>query len=366
LKTHWTDKMPKKPTPAELKDALGSFIVLDEVPIHVLDRSTIENAAKCPFLACAHSEGKINFPAVLHVGNEVHDALSRVSLAWIQSDGTYSPGELAEALTGELRGSRPDLQPDVIDACRASAWSWGQFLAHECHPGNILALDGGGEVDRSGQFAIDFSDLNVRATSEVDLLYSGPSPELLHEVDYKTGHKLHTAASVYHSFQFQFHAVLVFANFPEVNGLEVTIWNTRTNQRSYRVVFDRRKLPEYTARVRMAIQSHMTNVLPHTLDDPTDLPPTWPTWEKCSECEAAALCPAAGQDIGDVARDPVASLQRLIAAQAKVDGLAKALAAHVDATKQDIRAGSVCFGRNKPKSDRKAAAAVYEVKPDAE
>ncbi len=36
----------------------------------------------------------------------------------------------------------------------------------------------------------------MRVTSELDLLYEGPSIELIHEVDYKTGHKVFTAADV--------------------------------------------------------------------------------------------------------------------------------------------------------------------------
>jgi hypothetical protein len=343
----------RKPTPAEMQKAMSAFFIMDEEPaLTVLDRSTLENWSLCPFRASAQEAGKINFPAVLHTGNEVHDALSRVTRNWIESDGEFSPVQLRDELLAELRGSRPDLQPQVLEACRASAWNWASYLAANCHPGNILGFDGGEEIGKSGQLACDFEDLGVQVTSELDLLHAGPSEELLHETDYKSGHKFYTVASVAEAFQFQLHAVLVFANYPKVRGLEVTVLHTRTGQRSYRVVFDRKKVGDYTARIRMAVQAWATH---------RDNPPTWPTWEKCSTCEAAFLCPSAGQDIGDVARDPEGVLRQLVAAEAKRKAMVKTLAAHVDRTGKDIVADGVAFGRHKPKSDRKATAVMYEV-----
>lgn len=343
-------------TPQDRKDALRAFVDLpDDAGVTVIDRSELELWAECPFKASVHATGKVNFPAVLHVGNEVHDALSRTTRQWIETDGMIRPGELRDEVMAELRGSRPDLQPDVISAFAASAYSWAAFLAANCHPGNIIGFDGGDDLNRSGQLAIDFDELSVRPTSELDLLYSGPSPELLHEVDYKTGHTIYTAATVAHSFQFQLHALLVFTNFPNVRGLEVTVWNTRTNSRTYKVVFDRKRIGDYTARVKMAVQSWATN---------RDNPPPWPTWEKCSGCVAAALCPAAGHDIGDAAKDPVAVLRQLIASEAKSDALKKALTAYVDSRKTEIVADGVAFGRSKPPSNRKSPAALYKLAAD--
>lgn len=339
-------KAPKKETVLSFADEIQ-----DTPAPTVLDRSTLERWASCPWQAQAIADGRVTEQNdLLNAGNEIHDALSRTTRYWVESDGQVSPMDLQAELENDLRSSRPDVQPQVIAGMKASIYHWGQFL-HKIHPANVLGFDGGEPLNRSGQLALDFTGAGVRVTSEIDLLYSGPSIELLHEVDYKTGHLLHTAARVAESFQFQFHAVLVFANFPEIRGLEVTAWNTRTNNRSYRVVFDRKKEGEYKARVHAAVASWYQNQAD---------PPTWPAWDKCVLCPAAALCPVSGDDIKMVASNPHGALLQLAALEAKVTAWTKALAAVVDKDGRDIEVGGVAFGRAKPR-ERKANATVYKL-----
>ncbi len=347
----------KRPSKEEMAKSMASFIDFDIPSVTILDRSTLEAWGQCPFRASCLDRKLIDFPAVLHIGEEVHQAISRATHQWIESDGQLSPGELRDALIAELRGSRPDVQPQVLSACAASAWNWAAYLAANCHPGNILGFDGGDDLEKSGQLAADFEDLNARITSELDLLVSTDSPELVKVIDYKSGHKIHTAADAANSFQSHCHAFLVFLNYPDVRGVEYEFWNTASNRRTYKVTLDRKRMGDYSARMRMAVQSWATN---------QEERPCWPSWEKCSGCEAAALCPVSGQDIGDVARDPAAALNHLIAIEAKADALRKTLAAYVDSRGQEIQAGGVAFGRNKPPSGRKPTATVYEVKQSAE
>ena len=347
----------KKATPAEQRKALESLCPVEEGPaLTVLDRSTIERWAGCPWAAQAIESGRVNeWRYVMASGAEGHDALSRATLTWILSGGALSPSELANELETELRGARPDVQPDVLNAARYVIWPWAKFLS-KIHPLNIIGCDGGETLDppRSGQLSLDIEGVGVRVTSELDLLYSGPSIDLLHEVDYKTGHKQWTAGDVAASFQFQLHAVLVFANFPAVQALEVTIWNTRSNDQSYRVIFERRKEPEYRARLRMALQPWWE------FHGAGDGAPTWPAVEKCAMCSAAALCPVAGQDVKDAVADPLAVLAQLVAVEAKAKAIDKILAAQVDATGVDLELpDGTKFGRAYPASERKRPTKVY-------
>lgn len=353
----------KGPAPAELVEQLGSFIDFERPKsLHIIDRTSMQLAALCPFKAACYHASKTNVGEAAHVGSEVHAAFGRVTRAYVETNGDMYAGQLKTMLIQELQASRPDLQPMVISAAAASAWSWACYLK-DLNPSNILAFDGGEDIGKGGQFACDFKDLDVTATGELDFLHAGPAPKLLHYIDYKSGQGQHTAQSVANDFQFQTYSLLALENFPDVDAIEVSVWNTRTNRRTYPVVFDReRDLPRLNARVRMAIQSHCQNVTPFDIDDPANLPPQWPTAEKCQGCDAAYLCPVAGQPIADVAKDPVAALRQYIALDQKIDALSKALTAYADKSGNDIQDGSVRYGRNKPRSDKKPAASLYTLK----
>ena len=348
----------QKPTPAEHRKALDALLPLEESPLEVLDRSTIEGYAVCPFAAHAAEQKRVLVAnTILNAGIEIHDCLSRVTMAWIESGGAMNPVDLRNELETELRSSRPDVQPEVLDGCLASAWSWAQFV-HHIHPANILGFDGGEALTppRSGQLAIDFEGLGVRVTSELDLIWSDPRIEIGHWLDYKTGHKIHTATEAADAFQFQLHADLLLHAFPTWQAAKLIVWNTRRNQRAYEVTFDRSHQPEWRARVRNVLGARHEAMIEVAAGRNA---PCWPSLEKCSICDAALLCPEVTADVRDVAADPVAALGQLVAIDARRDALAKALAARVDADGRDIVGDGFGFGRSKPVGKRKAS--VYEI-----
>lgn len=334
-----------------------SFLQFDDAPVlTILDRTTAENWATCPWMAKAIEDRRVVcWPELPETGEQIHQCLSRAAIEWVRAEGNATPAELRDLIEAELLESRPDLQPGVIDGFKASVWSWSSFLAR-IHPDNILAMDGGGPVGKSGQLSIDFEDLDVRLTTELDLLYAGDSPEQLEELDYKTGWKVHTASDVKQSFQFCQHAASVFNTWKEVNSLRVRIWNTRANQPTYPVEFTRDKLPHYLTRLRAAVKTRR-----HEFEAPTP----WPTTEKCAWCLVAALCPVANEPLRSVATDPVGALSQLVAIEAKGDAIKKLLTAHVDKTKAEIVGDGIAFGRKKP-STRKSTATIYALEGDDE
>lgn len=339
----------ERPSKAEMAKTIDSFIDPIESDLPLLDRSTIERWASCPWAAKECEEGRAKIVGQAAVAGEaIHAALSAVTQGWIDSNGAQSPVDLRNDLEFELRRARPDLQPDVLKGCMPSAWAWSKFL-EGVHPGNILRFDGG-EGERCGQLAYDIPDLGVRVTSELDLLFSTPSPELLDEIDYKTGQKQHSVDDVAESFQFQLHGTLVFKNYPNVNALRIRVWDTRHNRLTYGVTFSRNRLADYEFRIRSALESRRRH---------WDKPPTWPTLEACRICPVAARCPVAEYPIK---AEPVELLRDLIAVRARADAIEERLSAHVDATGQDVRCNGVAFGRQKPKAERKSPATLYDVK----
>lgn len=335
-------------TKDEKRKTLDSFLDDEGPQLDIVDRSTLENW-DCPFKGKSIEEGRAAPVGILaEAGNAVHDAFAEVILEWIRSGGSIEPQDLRMDTEFALRHSRPDIQPEALRGGRPSIWSWTKFIS-ELLPENILRFDGGEKIGRGGQMAWDIPDLGIRYTSEIDLLFAGPSPVVLHEVDYKSGWRPWTESAVRDAFQFQSHAALVLQAYPAVECLSLEVWSTRANQRTYPVHFTRRQLPDFEARIRGMAELRRR----HYAD-----PPCIPWQEKCRTCPAAAICPVKTHPIGERPEDV---LRQLIAVEAHADALKDHLKAHVDATKQDVRCGDVCFGRSKPPSGRKPNAVLYTV-----
>lgn len=347
-------------TPAERRESLKSFVEVPGDDLETLDRSQLERWSVCPWSAKAIEDGRCKTVSLAaEAGEAIHQALATVTRTWVQDGDTYDTSwsardGLRTDLEFELRRSRPDLQPEVLAGMMPSLWAWAKFLS-EIRPGNVLAFDGGRDVGRSGQLAYDMPDLGARVTSELDLLYAcRETTELIEAVDYKTGHGSHDVYDVAGSFQFQMHAFLVLHHYPDVKALRMRVWDTRANRVTYAATFPRTRFTDYEWRVRSAVEVRRNN---------RGQPPTWPTTESCRVCPAAAICPVATYPIK---AEPAEVLRDLIAVEARADALRERLTAHVDATKQDIQADGVWFGRRKPASSRKPNATIYSVKENGD
>lgn len=324
--------------------------------MEVIDRSTLERWATCPRSAWLHSQGlarSVGRPA--HVGEESHKALGTTIHSWVMSGGTGGASFLRNEATDWLRQSRPDVQPAVLSGMMPSLSAWCDMIAR-IHPDNILAFDGGEEAGRGGMLAIDFPDLGIKLASELDLLYSGPAPTVLHEVDYKTGWRDWTINDVFESFQFQVHALLVFTAWPDVKTLEVSVWSTRHGRALAPVQFHQRRLEDYRTRVRMAIHKKRLN---ERLEDAAE---AWPTPTACGQCDAIAHCRDADLDAKAVAEDPAAAVIELDRLERKAAAMRSTLTSHVRSIGRDITAtNGVCFGTCKPKAIRTPTCDLYTI-----
>jgi hypothetical protein len=308
-------------TKEEKRKTLDAFSAYDDEPeLEIVGRSEAEAWATCPMQASLSEAGKEGpLPGFVETGEQVHQAFGKAIQAWIDTDGEIGPQGIRDALTQALRGSRPDLQPQVIAAARASIWSFAAELS-QVNPANILHFDGG-EDRQSGQLAMDLDTAGVRFTAELDLLWAGPAKGVLQLEDYKSGWRYFRGWDVFTSFQFQSYAVLILDNYPEAQAVECRVWNTRQGTKTYPVTFERDKLDNYLSRIHAALQSRYEH---------KDNPVPWPTVEKCERCHVARHCSASG-DVGAIAADPAAALREYIALGAKYGALGKMLTAHVKA-----------------------------------
>lgn len=330
--------------------------------IATLDRSTLERFATCPAQARYVETGAFGMAGeAAAVGSECHDAISRTIQAYLgnSSEGLQlRPRDIVSILERELTETRPDLQPQCIRAVRPMKWAIANLLATTA-PNNILGFDGG-EGKLSGQLARDVVLPNgtVRLTSELDFVRATRFPDALEEVDWKTGWANWSERDVRDSFQFQFHWWLVAENYPDIETLRVSIFNTRRGTISWAWDFGRDDLDAINTRVHMALREWYL----HRNTEP-EKAPTWPMREKCSICPCATACPAPDQDIRELLTDPDGYLVRTIGVSERLAAREKLLAGYVDYTGRDLvsEACGVAFGRNKPRTERKAPAAFYSV-----
>lgn len=326
------------------------WVVEESLP--VLDRSTLNDEANCPQQAALMRLGyAIRENEMLNSGIEAHEVFSLAVNEYVEMGGDVRPGSLVDAMVGAANFSRPDCQPSVIDAVRPSMWAIANFLCNDVHPNNILRWDGG-KGERSGQLAWDPGYPSVRLTAEIDLLYSGAAAKVLHSIDWKSGRAHWTATDVSKAFQFQMHAMLVFMNYPEVDCLEVSVWNTRSNQKTYPVQFERKNIDAYKGRViRAAVLWSKNRELP------IEKVEAWPSIEKCAECPVANHC----NRIHQKHRDPVNLLRDLIVLEGASDAIKKQLGGIVKSTGKDIIApNGDAYGQGKV-STRAKPNALYKV-----
>lgn len=313
-----------------------------------LDGSTIEAWMGCPYAAKQSETKRAIMPEIVEIGNEIHHALGMVVRLYCEH-APLEASELRQELERWLNNARPDVQPEVLRAAWPTVFSWCNFIAG-INENDILGFDGGEHVGRSGQISTEVDGIIL--TSEVDFLYRRASSEILYEIDYKTGHRFWDAQDVADSGQFQRHAILVFANWPHVNALECRVWNVRSNNRTYAVTFERRHLAEYIARVKTAVSNRFQYF---------DNPPTWPTYANCVRCNWAASCPATEGPIKDIAADPQGFVRSMQAVQARLDAMTDMATKYAD-KHGTIDCGDCAFGRDAPKTERRAPAKMYAKK----
>lgn len=322
-----------------------------------VDRSDLE-AVDCPSGMQFVRQGIVlNQSKAMDSGNAVHDAFSGATKSYVSSRGALNAQEVAGELQQNLLfDTRPDLIQDAWKGADPSVRGWSYFLT-KLHAENILRFDGG-EGDQSGQLAIDFPDFGLRPTSEIDFLHAGPSPEVIHEIDYKSGWKRWTAEDVANAFQFRFHALLILEAYPDIAAVDIRIWNTRFNDLTYGVRFRRDRDHEplmMEVRRRAELFARYRNKAP-------DQCPANPDHSRCLRCPAVSLC-VLSKHLAAPIVDPERYLLETSAMEKTVEARKELLAEAVRRSGRDIVArDGTCFGLDKPKANRKPSMSLYTAK----
>lgn len=320
----------------------------------IVDRSTLDAFVRYPYRARMVSTlGLVESSEPMEVGIAVHDCLASMTALHIEAGGLMAT-ELANRLEGGLAAINPALSNEINAAMRATTWAWSRYMS-VLPPSAIMRHDGG-EGDRSGQMAFEVN--GVLVTSEVDLMLATAAPEYVKVIDYKTGWGLWDEDDIESSFQFQLHAFLILANYPEVEQVGVAVWNTRVNRLTKFVRFSRENLNAYFRRVEAAVD-HWKACQGMATDDL----PCHPADEHCPTCPVLMQCRLAREEHKAT---PAELLKRLFILQQQEEVVTKLLKVHVEAGGCDVEADGLCFGANKPKSTRKPTMTLYKKGKDSD
>jgi len=231
-------------------------------------------------------------------GSEIHDLFKR-AFDECKNDINLVP----EWLVDNLPKIKPNIQPMAIRHARHAA-----VMISEYHV-NVIAVE-----HQVSLVVIPETDTSpaVIVTQKYDLLGSGL--DNLHVMDWKTGFKRLTNSEAAESFQAEFGAWLLFQQEPykEINTIHwwyfETMWGTKAYAR-----FDRNeehpRLPGLTT--EKAIQGRIVSAVALFRNNCKD---PWPLPYNCCWCDMIQFCPAANMDAKEIADDPKAYVDQMVAA----------------------------------------------------
>jgi hypothetical protein len=285
----------------------------------------------------------------------VHEVISQAVAAYVD-DPNWSKADMAARLEQGMLDVRADIQPEAVAAMRASIWGLAELIVSQ-NPNDILRFDGGRE-ERTGQVArdIQMGGTTYRLTSEVDLLLSTESPDILEEIDHKSGWTPYDESAVRDAFQFQTHAYILLELYPGMKALDVRVWRLRDGRPTYRARFERRHLATIGPRILSALEAYhrWRDAAPHEA-------PAHPLEAKCANCPHAIECMDASPTIGT--GTPESVVDWLVVAEAASALATEHLNRAVAARGRDIEtAFGNRFGPGKP---RKATSGLYSTQSAA-
>jgi hypothetical protein len=303
-------------------DAL--FGVPAQVEPWILDRSTLEDFATCPFMAQCRKTGKHVVGDLAQVGTEIH-RLIHEAFEWCKGEPESAP---ADYFQQEAPKCRPDIQPDVLRAARAVSYEIGKI-----NMGRILGV----EYQVDFQLPGKVKDRPIKITTAIDLLLQGAADTLLTVFDWKTGYKKRTNSDAADSFQAQFIAYILFQLYPTVQTVHFWFIETRYGTRAY-ARFDRKELAGFSALTQeQAIEARIMQAVGLWAIDSQE---AWPEPCKCAWCDFTADCPHVVGDPKELAKDEKGFVDQYIALDARLESMKKAATEWIKSGKATVLKGT--------------------------
>lgn len=301
----------------------------------ILDRSTLERYAECPFKAQCDKDDPQDAGELAKSGVAVHKIIEESLKEWQQNPET-PPSDYFEQ---EIVKCRPDLQPEIIRAAR-----------------HVLDAIKGIQLDRimGIEEQIDYQlpgfikDRPVKITQALDLLMVGSTKTVLIVRDWKTGYRKLNNQQAKDSFQAQHGSFILFKKYPEVETIHWFYEETRWGDQAY-ARFDRNNtIGIGSVTQEQAIEARiMQSVFLWAEDSKV----AWPDDAKCEWCYWTAKCPHATKRAYDIASDPKGFVDQMTVLSAIVSKMDDDGKEFIKSGKASVLVGSsgMEFGRPKQK-----------------
>lgn len=274
----------------------------------IVDRSTAECYATCPFQASLVTKNIKDYDSELSIiGTECHSIAERAVRQGFNE--RYNSDEMqtfTDDLIQQIAESRPDIQPDVINASK--------YLADQlCRvPIERILVDQEGkpfieyQVDAELGKARDGTAIIV--TARIDLAYAGLNS--IHVIDWKFGYKKFTNTIAKSAYQTCHNSWILFQMFPDIETIHFWYYMPRMGLRAYTKLQrseEAPSMPHLTTEdcLLYRINSAVTYLLENCKE-------AWPEEKKCLWCPVVTKCPHISTSLDDIPLEATALVDRIV------------------------------------------------------
>jgi hypothetical protein len=293
---------------------INEFFQIKSEPI-IADRSSLQQCGTCPHqrnLCEKHNIQPLN--KCVQVGSEIHRIVEETLKPVVEEMAcheTLSPPELAEAIVDALPMSRPDIQPEVMNAAR---WLADMICHTPIH--KIIGIEK--QIDYE-LFPGTQSRGPFMITTCIDLLMSGRESLIVY--DWKTGYKKRSNQEAKDDFQTCVIAFILWKLYPDLKTIHFfyksTYWGSSHD--AYCRLERNEELPQlphltlemqFQARIILASQLWMNKS-----DE------AWPEPKKCSQCHAIHYCKYADPTAKEMTDDPQKFVDQMVVLEEKLKSM---------------------------------------------
>ena len=254
----------------------------------ILDRSTLEAYANCPYQGhCILNGDKDEAGAAGQIGIEGHRIAEKCLKEAFEQ--RYSGDELqtfADDAIQEIAQSRPDIQPDLIKAAKYLA----EQIAHIPIERILTDKDGKPFIE----YQIDYELCKtrdgrpVKITTCIDLAFSY-KPDSIHVHDWKFGWRKYSKDDAETDYQPCHICYILFQMFPDVHTIHFWYVQPRYGTKAYAVYRRSDEIPSMPhLTTEMMLLSRINSAVQLCVDGVQD---AWPEEKKCLWCPVIYKCP---------------------------------------------------------------------------
>ncbi len=276
----------------------------------IIDRSTAEDYAECPFRgSCVLDGDKDEAGEIGQIGQEGHRIAEKILKEAFSNKVTDDLLTYADDAIQEVAQSRPDIQPQLIKSAKYLA----EQIAHV--PIDRILTDKKGKPFIEYQIDYNFGKTrdgrDVVITTCIDLAFSGQNS--IHVWDWKFGWKKYTGTDAQEAYQTCHICYILFQMFPDIDVIHFWYKNTRYGSSGYACIRrseETPSMPNFTT--EQAFLCRINSAIQLIADNCKE---AWPEEKKCLWCPVNYKCPHLSKALTGIPIDPKALVDQIVVLQ---------------------------------------------------